>query len=278
MKRFLVFLLLGVIISLAHPQEAEAQTVDDEIYTKQNVPNKQPIAYPSLREADVMWSKKLWQMIDCRKKMNQVLYFPKDDMDDRKSLIQLILHGVDNEGLTAYQTDLFKEIMTRDEVYEALGAGEETRQVRQADGTMEETTVQTGVRYEEIKKYMIKEQWYFDRKYSDMRVRIVGICPIREYIDDDTGEKRKSQPFWVYFPEARPLLSNWEVFNRHNDAQRISYDDYFQQRRFNSYVVQESNVYGNRLIDEYTTGINTLLEARKIRMDIFEFEHDLWEY
>jgi len=278
MKRILVLLLSGVILMAVQLQQANAQTVDDEIYTKQNVPNKRPMAYVSLREADVMWSKKLWQMIDCRKKMNQVLYFPKDDMDDRKSLIQLILHGVDNEGLTAYQTDLFKEIMTRDEVYDALGAGEETREVRQADGTMEETTVQTGVRYEEIKKYMIKEQWYFDRKYSDMRVRIVGICPIREYIDDDTGEKRKSQPFWVYFPEARSLLSNWEVFNRHNDAQRISYDDYFQQRRFNSYVIQESNVYGNRLIDEYTTGINTLLEAREIRMDIFEFEHDLWEY
>ncbi|MBS3807361.1 MAG: gliding motility protein GldN [Bacteroidales bacterium] len=278
MKRILVLLLSGLILMAVQLQQTNAQTVDDEIYTKQNVPNKKPMAYVSLREADVMWSKKLWQMIDCRKNMNQVLYFPKDDMDDRKSLIQLILHGVDNEGLTAYQTDLFKEIMTRDEVYDALGAGEETRDVRQADGTMEETTVQTGVRYEEIKKYMIKEQWYFDRKYSDMRVRIVGICPIREYIDDDTGEKRKSQPFWVYFPEARSLLSNWEVFNRHNDAQRISYDDYFQQRRFNSYVVQESNVYGNRLIDEYTTGINTLLEARKIRMDIFEFEHDLWEY
>src|SRR6056297_4198233 len=94
MKRFLVFLLLGVIVMAVQPQEANAQTVDDEIYTKQNVPNKQPIAYVSLREADVMWSKKLWQMIDCRKKMNQVLYFPKDDMDDRKSLIQLFLKGI----------------------------------------------------------------------------------------------------------------------------------------------------------------------------------------
>lgn len=279
MKRIFAFLLFGVILTAVYPQqEANAQTVDDEIYTKQNVPNKQPIPYVSLREADVMWSKKLWQMIDCRKKKNQVLYFPKDEMDDRKSLIQLILYGINNEGLTAYRTDLFKELMTRDEVYESLGAGEEQREIRQADGTTKDTTIQTGVRFEEIKKYLIKEQWYFDRKYSDMRVRIVGICPIREYIDDDTGEKRKSQPFWIYFPEARGLFSNFEVFNRQNDAQRISYDDWFQQRRFNSHVVQESNVYGNRLIDEYTTGINTLLEARKIRMDIFEFEHDLWEY
>jgi len=278
MKRIFAFLLFGVILISVNPEEATAQTVSDNIYVKENVPAKKAIPYVSLREADVMWSKKLWQMIDCRKKKNQVLYFPINDMQDRKSLIQLIIHGVDNEGLTAYNDDLFKEILTRDEVYEALGAGEETQQIRQADGTMEEQTIQRDIRFDEIQKFMIKEQWYFDRKYSDLRVRIVGICPIREYIDDDTGEKRKSKAFWIYYPEARDLLSNWEVFNRHNDAQRVSYDSYFQQRRFNSYVVQESNVYGNRLIDEYTTGINTLLEAREIRMEIFEFEHDLWEY
>ncbi len=278
MKRLFAFLLFGVIVLAAGAPEGQAQTVNDNIYTKQNVKAKQPIPHVSLREADVMWSKKLWQMIDCRKKMNQVLYFPEETMEGRKSLIQVIMHGIRNEGLTAYQSDEFKQIMTQDEVNKELGAGKETREIRQADGTTKDTTIETGVRTEEIKKFMIKEQWYFDRKYSDMRVRIIGIAPIREYVDDDTGEKRKSQPFWIYFPEARSLLAHWEVFNRHNDAQRISYDDYFQQRRFNSYVVKEANVYGNRRIDEYTTGINTLLEARKVRRDIFRFEHDLWSY
>ena len=279
MKRLFVFLLFGVILTAVFPhQEANAQTVSDDIYTKQNVPNKEPIPYVSLREADVMWSKKLWQMIDCRKKMNQVLYFPKNEMDDRKSLIQVIMHGIENEGLTAYRSDQFKEMYTTDEVFQEMGAGKETQQIQQPDGTTKDTVIQTGIRYDEIKQYMIKEQWIFDRKYSDMRVRVVGICPIREYIDDDTGEKRKSQVFWIYYPEARNLLANFEIFNRKNDAQRISYEDWFQQRRFNSYVVQETNVYGNRLINEYTTGKNSLLEAKRIRDEIFEFEHDLWSY
>lgn len=278
MKRFVVFFFLGVIFLLASPQEGQSQTVDDEVYTKENIPGKTPLSYASIREADVMWSKKLWQMVDCRKRMNQVLYFPVNDMNDRKSLIQVIMHGIKNEGLTAYRTDQFKEILTRDEVYQEMGAGERTQRIQQPDGSYKDTVIQQEVRFDEIKKYMIKEQWYFDRKYSDMKVRVVGVCPIREYIDDDTGEKRKSQVFWVYYPEARSLFANWEVFNRRNDAQRISYDDWFHQRRFDSYVVQVSNVYGNRLVEEYTTGINTLLEAERIREEIFEFEHDLWEY
>ena len=278
MKRFLTVIFLGVLFVTLLPKESHTQTVDDEIYTKENVPAKRPLAYPYLREADVMWSKKLWQIIDCRKKMNHPLYFPIREMDDRKSLIQTIMYGIDKEGLTAYKTDLFQEIMTRDEVYRRLGAGTDTIETRTADGTIEKKAIDREIRFDEIKQYLIREQWYFDRKYSRLRVRIVGICPIRMYIDRDTGEKRKSQAFWIYFPEARPLLANWEVFNRKNDAQRISFDDYFHQRQFQSFVTKESNVYGNREIQEYTTGIHTLLEAEEIRNEIFEFEHDLWEF
>lgn len=278
MKRLFAILFFGILLFSSNTAEVKAQTVDDDVYTKENIPAKEPMQYRYLREADVMWSKKLWQMIDCRKKLNHPLYFPKGKMDDRKSLIQLIIYGIDKEGLTAYGDDQFNEILTRDEVYNRLGAGVDTQRIRQADGSYEKKVIEKGIRYEEIKKYMIKEQWFFDRKYSDLRVRIVGICPIREYIDEDTGDKRKRKAFWIYYPASRPLFANWEVFNRQNDAQRISFDDFFQQRRFNSFVVQESNVYENRLVEEYTTGINTLLEAERIRNEIFTFEHDLWEY
>jgi len=278
MKKLLAIIFFGVIFLAINPQDVKAQTVDDDIYTKENVPAKEPMAYTHVREADVMWSKKIWQMIDCRKKKNHPLYFPTGKMDDRKSLIQLLLKGIREEGLVVYDDEQFNEPITPEEVNERLGAGTDTVEVEQADGSFEKRVQKSTVRFDEIKKYMIREQWYFDRKYSDLRVRVVGIAPIREWVDDETGQKRKRQTFWVYYPSARSLLANWEVFNRENDAQRISFDDFFQQRRFNSFVVKESNVYENRRIDEYTTGINTLLEAREVRNEIFEFEHDLWEY
>lgn len=278
MKRFFLFLILGAIFISINPQETKAQTVEDDIYTKENIPAKKPMPYVHLREADVMWTKKTWQMIDCRKKMNHPLYFPLKNMDDRKSLIQLIVHGIDKEGLTVYSDDLFDNLITRDEAYAELGYKTDTQRIQQPDGSYKKEVIEGEIKYEEIKKYLIKEQWYFDKKYSQLKVRVVGICPIREYIDEDTGDKRKSQAFWIYYPEARNLFANWEVFNRHNDAQRISFDDFFQQRRFDSFIVQESNVYQNRLIRDYTTGINALLEARRIRNEIFQLEHDIWEY
>jgi len=189
------------------------------------------------------------------------------------------MYGIRNEGLIVYKDDQFQEIMTLDEVLEKLDALPKTRQVRNPEtGELEESVIAGSINYDEINQYEIKEQWYFDKQHSTMRVRILGICPVRRYVDVETEQARKERTFWVYFPAARHLLANQEVFNRHNDAQRISFDDLFFQRRFNSYIIAESNVYDNRPISTYMQGVNNLLEAEKIKQDLFEIEHDLWEY
>ena len=110
-----------------------------------------------------------------------------------------------------------------------------------------------------------------------MDVRIIGICPLMELTQD--GLQGSWRPlFWVYFPEAREVLRKAEVFNhRKNDAARLTYDDLFHKRFFNSYVVKESNKY-NRYVIDYKTGLDALIEAERIKDEIFNLEHDLWEY
>jgi gliding motility associated protien GldN len=283
MKRFfVVFLVVGLITTIFNEQQifAQEETVNDGVYIKENIPGKRPVPYRQLREADIMWSKKIWQVIDCREKMNHPLYFPLEgEVDDRRSLMNLFMYGIRNEGLIVYKDDEFKEIMTLDEVLEKLDALPKPQKVINPEtGELEEKVVPGTINYDEISQYEIKEQWYFDKQHSTMRVRILGICPIRRYVDVETEQARKERTFWVYFPSARHLLANQEVFNRHNDAQRISFDDLFFQRRFNSYIIAESNVYDNRPISTYMQGVNNLLEAEKIKQDLFEIEHDLWEY
>ena len=39
-------------------------------YTKENAVNRKYVPYTTLREADVMWSKRVWRVIDLREKMN----------------------------------------------------------------------------------------------------------------------------------------------------------------------------------------------------------------
>ena len=44
----------------------------------------------------------------------------------------------------------------------------------------------------------------------------------------------KKPLFWIKYDEVRDALAKQEVYMYNNDAQRISFDDLFMQRRFGS--------------------------------------------
>ncbi|MFO7370433.1 MAG: gliding motility protein GldN [Bacteroidales bacterium] len=287
MKR-VAFLMMGLAMFLVTPQKAKAQDILTEVYTREHIPNKTPVPYSYLREADVMWAKDIYRIIDLKQKQNLPLYYPTKPINDRYNLVQLILWGIDNEGIRAFSSDdpnnEFTIPLDRTKIDAYFGAGTDVIQKTDMNtGFVSDTTIYNERRIEEVKQIMVKEKWFFDKNHSVMNVRIVGLCPIRVYYQlDDQGMPTetilKQKTVWVYFPELRPLFTRHEMFNENNDAQRISFDDFFSQRRFNSYIFGESNVYSNRNIGSYALGMDALLEAERVKQYLFETEHDLWEY
>jgi len=287
MKR-VAFLLMGLAMMIVTPQKMKAQDILTEVYTREHIPNKAPVPYAYIREADVMWAKDIYRMIDLKQKQNLPLYYPTKPINDRYNLVQLVLWGIDNEGIRAFssvdQRNEFTIPLDRNQIDETLDAGEQI--IKKEDintGQYRDTTIQNERKTDEVKQILVKEKWFFDKNHSVMNVRIVGLCPIRVYnkLDDQgmpTDAILREKTFWVYFPEIRPLLARHEIFNNNNDAQRISFDDYFMQRRFNSYIFAESNVYENRAINQYALGMDALLESERVKEYLFEMEHDLWEY
>ena len=59
---------------------------------------------------------------------------------------------------------------------------------------------------------------------------------------------------------------------------RRTFDDIFIKRFFGSYIYRESNVYNNRQIENYTAGMEAMLESERIKNEIFTLEHDMWEF
>lgn len=249
-----------------------------DVYEKIHIPVKKPIPYVPIREADVMWAKDIWRIIDLREKMNQPLYYPLSPIGKRMSFFSLVLYGIREHNLHAFSNDknnLFssKTMIGYNDVIIALGADTVYGEVRP--------------RTQQVKQLLVKEKWYFDKQHSTMKVQIVGIAPIKVYnktLTDATGnittspEVTREILFWIYFPEYREVFAQFEVYNRFNDSQNISYDDIFMQRRFASYIYGESNVYDNRFIVDYLVGDDILYESEKIKSSLMEMEHDLWEY
>ena len=275
---FLVFLTL--VTSVLNGQSVLGdEKAYDGVYKREHIASRKPIPYAPIREADVMWKRRITRYIDLREKMNLPLYFPiGNDVNGLRSLTNVLYKAVTEEvSLRVYSsaTDDFSVELTPGDVKKITEKSSEKTVPSSLDPSIDSViTVTESFSPNRVKKLMIKEEWFFDKQRSVLDVRILGISLLYEQEDKDKGD----QPlFWVYFPEARTLLAKYDVFNRQNPSERRSFDDIFWKRQFSSYIVKEENVY-DRSINEYKKGMDALLESNKIKDEIIIFEHDLWEF
>jgi gliding motility associated protien GldN len=282
-----VIIILFVLAALAVANTSQAQTTPTPLYEtpgafpKQAVSQRAVVPWPYLREADVMFSRRIERVIDTREKINLCMKWPKNPMYD------LIYKAVTEKGtLTPYKSDSLWQgsILTAEDVLK-LGSYDKNIQVYPDPNDPYyaiDSVIPVRFKPEEILKYKLVEEWIFDRNTSEMYVRILAIAPMYRPVAGSTGiELPEQEMFFVDYREARKLFVNEELYNRFNDAGRLTYDDFFEQRLFSSYITKESNDYDYaiRQFEEFKADpYEALLKGEEIKSKLFEFEHDLWEY
>jgi len=253
----------------------------DGVYDKSAIVQMEPIPYVPLREADIIWSRRIWRTLDLREKINQPFYYPIEPQNNWRSFVQILLDAMKEGTITAYSnsSDQFLYPITYKELMDKLESPQRVTLKRPDNPEEEFDTIITKPFYASDVKYLrIKEDWVFDKQRSVIEVRILGICPVKDNYDENGNYRGTEQLFWVYFPECRSIFAKNEQFNlRNGSAGRLSYDDVFIKRIFNSYIYKEENVY-DRQIYEYAVGVDALLEAEKAKYSLHEFEQNLWEY
>ncbi len=165
---------------------------------------------------------------------------------ERRSLFQVLLNGIKDGKITeVYGDDYFNSKKTLSDIETAFKFKDTTpagfdeynnyyddyksgKKVLSAEYVNE--TVLTA---KDVSGYKIKGFWYFDKRQSELKYRLLAICPIAtEARGKAKGEVDPIDLFWVYFPAIRDVLHEAKAFNDKNSAMPITFDHLLNSRRF----------------------------------------------
>lgn len=293
-RNFLVVVVsfFGSVVSYAQPNLLNAK-IPEEIGLKSaaqlNLDNDRPLEYGYVDDRDILMGKMVWEIIDLSERINFPLYFPVDTANigsDRRSLYDVLTKAIRNGEITEVYSDSYfntkksykdiKESLTR---IDTTDAGRE--QINAGIPLSPEYVIKQDITSQDVAQYKIKGYWYFDKRQSELKYRLIGICPVTpDVYTMNSDEKDYIELFWVFFPSSRDVLHEAKAFNDKNSAMPISFDHILNSRRFNAVIYQEENVYGDRAIEKYMrdNAQNQLLESERVKEKIRDFEEDMWNY
>ncbi len=298
-------------VSKGSPQPFFSPNGNVAIQTDQMNALADTIAKVNHRADDIEWSRIVYRVIDMREKQNNQLYYPITPNEKYKSLFRLILEATVNGGLKAYEKKDF-DIQPRYDLPLTNDRLIETFQIADYDSInnsvrktaliekdpMTNMPVISSYAYPDFAskqtKFLIQEIVFFNKHYSRMYTKIIGIAPIYIYNETNvtnmfmlglnkTGEGiwnffQSSVLCWYLFDELRPFLAKQYIIPNGNETQRLTYDEFFAQKLFYSYLLGDGNMLDKMLLQTYNDPESIRREQKRIETELLNVEQDLWEY
>lgn len=245
-----------------------------------------PLAYEHLRWDDALYAEKVWRELDLREKLNQTFRYSNKEDNGDQTFINILMLAVKKGEVLAFKDDRFTQPMTWADIQANMGAATadttDVPDLNDPTKIVERVVTPKSFDTKSVMKLRIKEEWVFDREASRLFCRIVGICPLKtEYIENTKRERGQSALFWIYYPDLRPTLARYDVYNSKNmGASRMTWEELFESRMFSSYIVKSTldNPSMKNISAMLKDPILRLLEGDNIKDRIFNFEQDLWSY
>ncbi len=236
------------------------------------------LPFVAVSEDDIHWKKEYKSVINLKVRKNQVLYYPTYPTLYRKSFADVVIGAAKEGSIKAYSDEYFTDELSIDKLKNKLFRIEKTLGENWETGEDEEIIDTTQVSSSDIIEILVREEKFFDKKRSVLEQRIIGLAPVALVQNKETLEWEKQIMFWFYYPDARQILANSKIYNEYNSFQNMSMDELFLNRLYTSTFIKESNMQDRSISDYNSTKRDRLLEAERIKEELRNYEHDLWNY
>jgi gliding motility associated protien GldN len=255
----------------------------DNAIDRQLVKDRTPLPYEHIREDDAVYKQRVWREIDTREKINLPFRYAANEDNGNQRFISILYSAIQAGDVTVFSgdDDRFTVPLTKEEVAKNITGGMDTVPVVDMNGEVSSYEArQRMVEPDSIYRFRLKEEWIFDKESSRMFVRILGIAPVMTQYTSAGVAVGDRTLFWAYYPDLRPTLAKYEVFNGKNYAGRMSWEELFESRFFSSYITKSTldNPYDKSLREFIKDPLFRLLEGENIKEKIFNYEQDLWSY
>lgn len=262
-------------------QTQVAQSMRNNYAVDRNlIKDRRPLAYEHIREDDAFFSEFIWREIDAREKANLSFIYPAMDDNGDQRFISVLLSGIMKDSVLAFADERFTTPISTAKIINQLSGKLDTVSI--SDPETGEVTLNitraSSVNLDSVYTFKLKEQVIFDKESSRLYFRIVGICPVLKR--KIGNQSLSSDLFWLYYPDLRPTLAKYEVYNSRNFSGRMTWEELFESRFFSSYITKTTwnNPSNKSLAGLIKDPLFRLLEGENIKEKIFAFEQNLWSY
>lgn len=312
MKRIIIILLFNVAAGLMW--QVKAQQLSESFFdskgaiaiqTTQMDALADTIAVINHRADDIVWSRVVYRVIDMRERQNYQLYFPTELNSNYKSLFNVMINAI-IEGIPAYRDKGnirpdFNEPIPMEELPVTFAF--DLDHINNIDDPqyrdlfiLQHNQVTNDLSFEKFNymeyikfqlKFLTQEVYFFDKHTSRMYSKIIAIAPL---FSSKTGPKQMSTSpsafeflqrsivCWFSFDELRPYLAKQFIIPNGNETQRVSFDEFFAQKNYMSYLLGDGNMFNRLLLETYEAGDKLRREQKRIETEILNVELDLWEF
>lgn len=254
----------------------------EEIYAKADG----PMPYEYVNDRDIIFQKKVWEVLPLDQKQNLVFYYPLEETIDRKPLWNILKDAVMSKKINeVYEDENFKfklNIKDLESKFMRIDTTEVGKEQYMLEGKIDKQYIYTTeIKPGDVKEFRTMGMWYLDRNAGELKYRLLALAPVVTDIATKGEDFEQAVPlFWIFFPDARETLYNAYAFNEKNSAMKMNFDYLFNARKFSGSIYKTDNVYGDRNISEYVQGnaMMQLLEAERVKESIRDLEDDLWNY